>query len=51
MQNIRHHQNYIFVGVDGYHLVVNTNKKAMRKEQSLIYIEKERIFRKLLSSK
>ena len=51
MQNIRHHRNYIFVGVDGCRLVVSTNKRAMRKEHSLIYIEKERIFRKLLSFK
>lgn len=51
MQNIRHHRNYIFVGVDCCRLVVNTNKRAMRKEHSLIYIEKERIFRKLLSFK
>lgn len=49
MENIRHHRNYIFVGVNGYRLVVNMGKRAMRKEDSLTYIEKERIFRKLLS--
>lgn len=49
MQNIRHHRSYIFVGVNGYRLVVGTNKRAMRKEHSLTYIEKKRIFRKLLS--
>ena len=49
MQNIRHHRNYIFVGVSGYRLVVGTNKRTMRKDGSLTYVEKERVFKKLLS--
>ena len=50
MQNIRHHRNYIFVGANGYRIVVGTNKRAMRKEYSLTYVEKERIFKTLFSN-
>jgi len=48
-ENARHYRNYIFVGVNGYQLVVDTNKRAMRKKYSCKYIEKERVFRDLLS--
>lgn len=47
--NGRHHRGYCFIGVNGGRLVVGQNKKAMRRQLSLHYIEKERIFRKLVS--
>ena len=47
--NRRHHRDYCFVGVNGGCMVVGKNKKEMRKKFSMKYIEKERIFRKLLS--
>lgn len=47
-ENSRHHRDYCFIGVNGGRLVVGRNKKAMRRQLSLHYIEKERIFRHLL---
>lgn len=47
--NARHHREYCFVGVDGGGMVVGKNKKEMRRKLSMKYIEKERMFRKLLS--
>lgn len=48
-ENARHHRDYCFIGVNGGRLVVGRNKKAMRRQLSFSYIEKERIFRKLVS--
>jgi hypothetical protein len=48
--NARHYRNYIFVGVNSFQLVVGKNKREMRKNFSYKYIEKERIFKKLLST-
>ncbi len=47
-KNARHYRDYIFVGVNCCELVVGANKKEMRKKFSFKYIEKVRIFRKLL---
>lgn len=47
--NRRHHRDYCFIGVNGYQLVVGKNKKEMRRKFSMKYIEKERVFRELLS--
>lgn len=47
--NRRHHCEYCFVGVNGGCMVVGKNKKEMRRKLSMKYIEKERIFRELLS--
>lgn len=47
-ENDRHHRDYCFIGVNGGRLVVGRNKKAMRRQLSLHYIEKERIFRDLI---
>lgn len=47
-ENGRHHRDYCFIGVNGGRLIVGRNKKAMRRQLSLHYIEKERIFRQLL---
>ena len=47
-ENRRHHRNFCFIGVNGCQMVVGKNKKEMRKNFSYKYIEKERIFRKLL---
>ena len=48
--NARHYRNYVFVGVNSFQLVVGKNKREMRKNFSYKYIEKERIFKKLLST-
>lgn len=48
-ENGRHHRNYCFIGVNGGRLVVGQNKKAMRRQLSMKYIEKERVFKELLS--
>lgn len=48
-RNARHSRNYIFVGVNGYQLVVGMNKREMRKKGSYKYIEKKRVFGNLLS--
>lgn len=48
-ENNRHHRDYCFVGVNGGCMVVGKNKKEMRRKLSMKYIEKERMFRKLLS--
>lgn len=47
--NRRHHREYCFVGVNGGCMVVGKDKKEMRRKLSIKYIEKERIFRELLS--
>lgn len=47
-ENNRHHRDYCFIGVNGGRLVVGRNKKAMRRQLSLHYIEKKRIFKHLL---
>lgn len=49
-KNKRHYRNFCFVGVNGGRMVVGKNKKEMRKQLSYKYIEKERVFRKLLES-
>lgn len=48
-QNARHHREYVYIGVNGCQLVVDYCKRAMRRSGSLKFIEKERMFRKLLS--
>ncbi|MBO4965881.1 MAG: hypothetical protein J6C81_06420 [Muribaculaceae bacterium] len=48
-ENARHHRDYCFVGVNGCQMVVGKNKKEMRRKFSMKYIEKERMFRTLLS--
>lgn len=50
IKNKRHYRNFCFVGVNGGRMVVGKNKKEMRKQLSYKYIEKERVFRKLLES-
>lgn len=47
--NRRHHREHCFVGVNGGCMVVGKNKKEMRRKLSMKYIEKERVFRGLLS--
>jgi uncharacterized phage protein (TIGR01671 family) len=47
-ENRRHHRDYCFVGVNGGRMVVGKNKKEMRRQLSMKYIEKERIFRELI---
>lgn len=47
--NHRHHRDYCFVGVNGCCMVVGKNKKEMRSKLSMKYIEKERVFRDLLT--
>lgn len=48
-ENRRHHRDYCFVGINGGCMVVGKNKKEMRRKLSMKYIEKERVFRELLS--
>lgn len=48
-RNARHQREYVYIGVNGYQLVVDYCKRAMRRSGSLKFIEKERVFRKLLS--
>lgn len=48
-RNARHHNPHCFVGVNGGRLVVGANRKAMRRQLSMKYIEKERVFRNLLT--
>lgn len=48
-ENNRHRRDYCFVGVNGGCMVVGKNKKEMRRKLSMKYIEKERVFRELLS--
>lgn len=47
--NRRHHREHCFVGANGGCMVVGKNKKEMRRKLSMKYIEKERVFRELLS--
>ena len=47
--NIRHRLEFCFVGVNGCQLVVGAHKKAMRKQGAMRYIEKERVFKELIS--
>ena len=49
-ENNRHYRDYCFVGVNGCMMVVGRHKKQMRRKLSFKYIEKERIFRKLLET-
>lgn len=46
--NERHHDRHCYIGVNGYRIVVGANRKKMRRQESMKYIEKERIFRELL---
>lgn len=48
-ENSRHCRDYCYIGVNGGCLVVGKNKKAMRRKLSMKYIEKERVFRELLT--
>lgn len=48
-ENIRHYRGYCYIGVNGGCLVVGKNKKEMRRKLSMRYIEKERVFRELLT--
>ena len=47
-ENKRHHRKFFFIGVNGCQMVVAKNNKQMRNKFSYKYIEKERLFRKLL---
>lgn len=47
-QNERHHKDYIFVGVSGCQMIVSKSKRCLRRK-GIKYIEKKRIFYKLLS--
>lgn len=47
-ENFYHHRDYCFVGVNGGRMVVGKNKKEMRRQLSMKYIEKERVFRDLI---
>lgn len=47
--NHRHHHDYCFIGVNGGCMVIGKNKKEMRSKLSMKYIEKERVFRDLLT--
>ena len=44
-RNKRHCRNFVYVGIGGSSLVVGYCKKHMRKQRSITYIEKERVFR------
>ena len=46
-ENSEHNIGYIFVGVNGYQMVVAQNKRCLRKK-GLKYIEKKRAFFNLL---
>lgn len=48
-KNARHGREYVYVGVGIYMLVVGDCKKNMRKGGSMKFIEKERVFRNLIS--
>ena len=47
-KNARHYNPHCFVGVNGGRLVVGANRKGMRRQLSMKYVEKERVFRKLI---
>lgn len=46
--NARHGLGYCYIGVNGGRLVVERNKRAMRRKGAYIYIEKPRIFKENL---
>ena len=48
IEAIRHHSNYICVGVAGCQMTVSKSKRGLRRN-GLKYIEKRRMFYKLLS--
>lgn len=48
-RNARHNREFVYIGVNGYRLVVGYCKRDMRREGSMKFIEKERVFKKLLS--
>ena len=48
-RSARHHRAYVYIGVNGCQLVVGHCKRAMRRCGSMKFIEKERVFRNLLS--
>lgn len=49
-RNARHNKEYVYIGVNGGLLVVDYSKRGMKRKGSMKFIEKERIFRKLLST-
>ncbi len=49
-RNARHRREYVYIGVNGGQLVVDYCKRGMIREGTMKFIEKERIFRKLLST-
>lgn len=42
--NLRHNRGYCFVGVNGGQLVVGATKRSMRRNGSMRFIEKQRVF-------
>lgn len=48
IDNKKHNREYIYVGVNGCQMVVGRNKKQMRRKGSCKFIEKKRVFEKLL---
>ncbi|MDD3038837.1 hypothetical protein [Bacteroides sp.] len=48
IDNEKHNRVYIYVGVNGCQMVVGRNKKQMRHKGSYKFIEKKRVFEKLL---
>lgn len=48
IDNAKHNRGYIFVGVNGCQMVVGHYKKQMRRKGSSKFIEKKRVFEKLL---
>lgn len=49
-RNARHNKEFVYIGVNGYRLVVGYCKREMRNEGSMKFIEKERVFRNLLTA-
>lgn len=48
MENRRHNRDFCYIGINNSRLVVGRHRRAMRRQGSLKFIEKERVFRKLL---
>lgn len=47
-ENKEHHRDLIYVGVNGYQMVVSKTKRGLRRK-GMKFIEKKRVFYKLLS--
>lgn len=49
-ENLRHHRDFCYIGIDGYRLVIGKTKREMRKQHSMKFIEKIDRFKELIEN-